>query len=759
MADLIVKPAYKFGPKDILDADKLNLLATPVVELALTDPVNDQNFFRNGNFYSSFWKTPAGVTCPAGLWTTNASYWLCRADVAGGSFTTLTAPFTQPPALTTSTTLSASFAQPAVNATVPITVGATAWMSVNQAISIVGGGDYTVSSITDGIHAVIKSLGTGSAAAPGATVPSGASIGPTATVSITVGATSWMSPTEQIYIIGGGNYTVASVTDATHAVITNLGSSSNASPGSTVPSGAYLSPTAAAVTFLRSSTVPDQFSLFTAEIQGAPSVAAVEFGQQISGDLSATLRRKCTFSGYIYNGTGLTISPTLNFYTCNAFNNFSAVTLQSTVNLQTGANVTWTYTTATLDLSTLTNVANGLLIAIVLPAGSLNDPAKYVLFSRLKFQIGEVATEFVDDPSLFVQAPSVDSTMLQDGCIARPSLFLPNVVPTGAYQAKSINNGDINDGAVNGRTLATGAVAANLGYTPVNKAGDTGIGKLTSAAIDTVVGATAYANSALNVVGSTANNANTGYFPSIGFVRTGRNGRAIGLDINGKFQTIDNLGTVGFLLDTVTKVDTNSYQDGSITLQKLATSLVNLLIAPGIVQSFAGPSPPAGWLVCDGSAVSRTTYASLFTAIGTYWGVGDSITTFNLPDFRGRTPIGYVNSAAPGITARTFGSRGGNETHTLTAAEMPNHSHVVDDPQHTHTSNVHHHSYVNPLGSSIGVQTGPTAINVPAGTTNTSDTADSMLPASVNIQLQSAGGNAAHDIMQPFGVLYFIIKT
>jgi microcystin-dependent protein len=567
-----------------------------------------------------------------------------------------------------------------------------------------------------------------------------------------------MSPTEQIYIIGGGNYTVASVTDATHAVITNLGSSSNASPGSTVPSGAYLSPAAAAVTFLRSSTVPDQFSLFTAEIQGAPSVAAVEFGQQISGDLSATLRRKCTFSGYIYNGTGLTVSPTLNFYTCDAFNNFSTVTLRTTVNLQTGANVTWTYTTATLDLSTLTNVANGLLIAIVLPAGSLNDPAKYVLFSRLKFQIGEVATEFVDDPSLFVQAPSVDSTMLQDGCIARPSLFLPNVVPTGAYQAKSINNGDINDGAINGRTLAAGAAVANLGYTPVNKAGDTGVGKLTQT-IDTVVGAAAYANGALNIGVTSGNANNTGYFPAIGFSRPSVFARALGLDTSGRFKTVDAAGTVGYLLDTVTKVDTNSYQDGSITLAKLATSLVNLIIAPGIVQAFAGPSPPAGWLVCDGSAVSRTTYSALFTAIGTYWGAGDSINTFNLPDFRGRTPIGYVNSAAPGITARTFGSRGGNETHTLSVGEMPSHAHGVNDGQHTHTSVAHHHSYVNPLGAAMSTASGSQTTYQPGGTTNTSDTVDSMLPASANISIQNNGGNAAHDIMQPFGVLYFIIKV
>lgn len=55
----------------------------------------------------------------------------------------------------------------------------------------------------------------------------------------------------------------------------------------------------------------------------------------------------------------------------------------------------------------------------------------------------------------------------------------------------------------------------------------------------------------------------------------------------------------------------------------------------GSVSAFAMPTPPTGWLVCDGSAVSRTDYADLFAAIGTVWGDGDQISTFNLPDLRG----------------------------------------------------------------------------------------------------------------------------
>jgi microcystin-dependent protein len=63
-------------------------------------------------------------------------------------------------------------------------------------------------------------------------------------------------------------------------------------------------------------------------------------------------------------------------------------------------------------------------------------------------------------------------------------------------------------------------------------------------------------------------------------------------------------------------------------------------VSAGMMQPFAGASAPAGWLVCDGAAVSRTTYAELFNVIGTTWGAGNGSTTFNLPDMRGRTTFG-----------------------------------------------------------------------------------------------------------------------
>ncbi len=83
-------------------------------------------------------------------------------------------------------------------------------------------------------------------------------------------------------------------------------------------------------------------------------------------------------------------------------------------------------------------------------------------------------------------------------------------------------------------------------------------------------------------------------------------------------------------------------------------------VPAGCTLPYAGSTIPEGWLLCDGSAVSRTTYATLFAAIGTTWGAGDTTTTFNLPDMRRRTAIGSGGSAVAG-PANTLGSTGGHE--------------------------------------------------------------------------------------------------
>ncbi len=92
----------------------------------------------------------------------------------------------------------------------------------------------------------------------------------------------------------------------------------------------------------------------------------------------------------------------------------------------------------------------------------------------------------------------------------------------------------------------------------------------------------------------------------------------------------------------------------------------------GIIQMYAGSSSPTNWLLCDGSAVSRTTYSHLFSAIGTNYGVGDGSTTFNLPNLTNRMPIGKGTGSF-----NTLNNQGGAETFTLGITNIPPHRHYT----------------------------------------------------------------------------------
>lgn len=119
----------------------------------------------------------------------------------------------------------------------------------------------------------------------------------------------------------------------------------------------------------------------------------------------------------------------------------------------------------------------------------------------------------------------------------------------------------------------------------------------------------------------------------------------------------------------------------------------------GNIQMTGRTTAAAGWLMCDGTAVSRATYNELFAAIGTTYGVGDGSTTFNLPDMVGRFPIGSGTPANPAVTGggpHALGTKGGEQTHQLTGAESATHNHGavtgagsahnhgITDPTHTH---------------------------------------------------------------------------
>lgn len=161
------------------------------------------------------------------------------------------------------------------------------------------------------------------------------------------------------------------------------------------------------------------------------------------------------------------------------------------------------------------------------------------------------------------------------------------------------------------------------------------------------------------------------------------------------------------------------------------------------VLSYAGSTAPAGWLLCNGAAVSRTTYAGLFAAIGTTYGAGDGSTTFNVPDARGRSIIGA--GAGTGLTNRVLGATGGAETHTLTTAEMPVHNHGVTDPGHSHSIS----GYFDDTSFTGVVRVGWNVNNPATASTNS---------ATTGISIQNAGSGSAHNNMSPFLALNCIIK-
>lgn len=155
----------------------------------------------------------------------------------------------------------------------------------------------------------------------------------------------------------------------------------------------------------------------------------------------------------------------------------------------------------------------------------------------------------------------------------------------------------------------------------------------------------------------------------------------------------------------------------------------------GDVKYSVLPDDHNGWMKCDGRAISRTDYADLFAAIGTSFGAGNGTTTFNLPDCRGRV-LGSTGTGT-GLTARALGASVGAETHTLTSAEMPSHTHTINDPGHTH-------SYVNNVNDQ-GVNT----LTTQDDAADQVDLAATTGSSTTGITINATGGGGAHNNMQP----------
>lgn len=173
------------------------------------------------------------------------------------------------------------------------------------------------------------------------------------------------------------------------------------------------------------------------------------------------------------------------------------------------------------------------------------------------------------------------------------------------------------------------------------------------------------------------------------------------------------------------------------------TGLFADTLPAGSILAWGGTAAPTNWLICDGSAVSRTTYATLYSVIGTFYGTGNGSTTFNLPNLKGKVTVGLD---ATDSNFNALGKTGGASTHTLTTDQIPLHAHqfgaddyIVDSGNYTLIGRWAYDATSSTSGNGVHALTK----NMYAGNGNTTSTV----------------GGQAHNNLQPYQVANYIIKT
>lgn len=223
--------------------------------------------------------------------------------------------------------------------------------------------------------------------------------------------------------------------------------------------------------------------------------------------------------------------------------------------------------------------------------------------------------------------------------------------------------------------------------------------------------------------------------------------QALAEDIDGKMvgysegpidsRPMSTGGTPGIAGREYFATDTGQlFKDRGTSWVEIGTSASQLIVPTGTILATGRATASSGYLMCEGQAVSRSTYAALFTALtdegGTRpFGEGNGSTTFNVPDLRGRMVVGKDDAGMRINVAPFLGQSGGEEEHTLTEAELPSHDHTSEVTAH-------------------GLQGGSTfslLIYAPGG----SHVGDSYA--------EFAGGGGAHNNMPPYQVVNYMIKT
>jgi microcystin-dependent protein len=229
------------------------------------------------------------------------------------------------------------------------------------------------------------------------------------------------------------------------------------------------------------------------------------------------------------------------------------------------------------------------------------------------------------------------------------------------------------------------------------------------------------------------------------------------------------LGTPGVTL----VLESADLPTGGVTEAKIANGAVSKAkladdqkLHSGLIMAYAGASLPTGWLLCDGSAVSRELNADLFTAVGTTHGAGNGSTTFNLPDLRDRFIIGKS-------ATKVLGSTGGTATvnlehsHTLPATTG---STTLTGAQsgvaaHDHASGINNNGYTARYGnatvaSAPGASSWVDTTNTLVFKTSTATAANAAEGHTHTIGGSTApAGSTTQSILPPYVALSYLIKT
>ncbi|MFA5993372.1 MAG: tail fiber protein [Parcubacteria group bacterium] len=166
----------------------------------------------------------------------------------------------------------------------------------------------------------------------------------------------------------------------------------------------------------------------------------------------------------------------------------------------------------------------------------------------------------------------------------------------------------------------------------------------------------------------------------------------------------------------------------------------------GAITQYAGSASPSGWLLCDGAAISRATYAALFAILSTTYGIGDGSTTFNLPNLKGKVVVGYDSGQTE---FNSLGKTGGEKTHLLTGAES-------GEKGHNHTQDSHYH---NIGGNTLMTVAGSGWFAAASGFAHGVDAVNVSGTTATNQAVAASNASTAHNNLSPYIILNFIIKT